>query len=105
MTRFINICKLLVVFSLLPVFPALAGETTKELPGKALEATTGSNGSHILEGKLLNIEGEFWVVEDMANNRHRIHIGSNTTLPQSPKQPGDFVQAVVRKNGHALLIQ
>ena len=105
MTGFFSVCKFIVVLSLVPVFPVLGGETTKELPGKTMETTTGSTGSHILEGKLLNIEGEFWVVEDMASNQRRIHIGSDTTLPQSPKQPGDFVQAVVRKNGHALLIQ
>jgi len=37
------------------------------------------------------IEGEFWMVEDMASNQGRIHIESETTLSQSPKQPGDSI--------------
>ncbi len=105
MKRFLTICKFVVVLGLVPNISALGGETAKDLPGNVLEATTGSAESHILEGKLLHIEGEFWVVEDMASNQHRIHIGPKTTLPQAPKQSGDSVQAVVRKNGHALLIQ
>ncbi len=88
-----------------PLFPALGKETLKEIPSKTVEATTTSNGSHILEGKLLNIEGEYWVVEDHANNQRRIHVGPDTTLPQSAKKPGDSFQAVVRKNGHAIFIQ
>ena len=105
MAHFFNIFGFVVVLTLVPLFPVLGGETLKELPGKAVEATTGSNGSHILEGKLLNTEGKFWVVEDLSGNQHRIHIGAKTTLPQTPKQTGDSIQAVVRKNGLALLIQ
>ena len=103
MTHFFKIYRFVVVLSLVPIFSALGGETIQELPGKALEATTVSTGSHILEGKLLKmIEEEFWMVEDMASNQHRIHKGSETTLPQLPKQPEDSIQSVVKKNGHAL---
>jgi hypothetical protein len=103
MTHFFKICRFVVVLSLVPIFSALGGETIQELPGKALEATTVSTGSHIFEGKLLKmIEEEFWMVEDMASNLDRIHMGSETTLSQSPKQPGDSIQTVVKKNGHAL---
>ncbi len=105
MTHFTKICMFFVVLSLVPIFSALGGETIKELPGKALETTTSSTGSHILEGKLLKIEGDFWVVEDFSGNQHQVHIGAETKLPQSPKQPGDSIQAVVRKDGHASLIQ
>lgn len=88
-----------------PLLPAFGKETLKEIPSKTVEAKPGSNGSHILEGKLLNIDGEFWVVEDLTNNQRRIHIGPDTTLPQSAKKPGDSFQAVVRKNGHAIFVQ
>jgi hypothetical protein len=77
----------------------------KELPGKYLQADPSSTGSNILEGKLLKIEGDFGVVEDLSGNQHQIHIGTETTLPQSPKQTGDSIQAVVRKDGHASFIQ
>ena len=105
MTTFIKIAILLVVFGLVPIFSVLAGETMKELPGKSLETTPSSGGSNILEGKLLKIEGDFWVVEDLSGNQHQIHIGAETILPQSPKQTGDSIQAVVRKDGHASFIQ
>ncbi len=105
MKHFTKIGMFVVVLGLVPAFSVLGGEALKELPGKALEATTSSTGSHILEGKLLKIEGEFWVLEDLSGDQHRVHIGAETKLPQSPKQPGDSIQAVVRKDGHASLIQ
>ncbi len=105
MTYSIHVFIFVVVFIFSPLFPALGGETVKEIPGNTVEAKPGSNGSYILEGKLLNIDGEFWVVEDLASKQRRIHIGSDTTVPQSAKQPGDSLQAVVRKNGHAIFIQ
>ena len=105
MTNFIKIGAFFVVFGLVPIFSVLAGETMKEFPGKSLEATSSSTGSNILEGKLLKIEGDFWVVEDLSGNQHQIHIGAKTILPQSRKQTGDSIQAVVRKDGHASFIQ
>jgi len=105
MTTFIKIAILFVVLGLVPIFSVLAGETMKELPGKSLEATPSSTGSNILEGKLLKIKGDFWVVEDLSGNQHQIHIGAKTILPQSRKQTGDSIQAVVRKDGHASFIQ
>ena len=102
MTNFIKIGLFFVAFGLVPISSLLAEETLKGLPGKSLQASTGSN---ILEGKLVQIEGDFWLVEDLSGNRHRIHIGAKTILPQSPKQTGDSIQAVVRKDGHASFIQ
>ena len=105
MPNFIKIAILFVVLGLVPIFSVLAGETMKEFPGKSLEATPSSTGINILEGKLLKIDGDFWVVEDLSGNQHQIHIGAETKVPQSPKQTGDSIQAVVRKDGHASFIQ
>ena len=105
MTNFIKIGIFFVVLGLVPIFSVLAGETMKEFPGKSLEATPSSTGINILEGKLLKIDGDFWVVEDLSGNQRQIHIGAKTKLPQSPKQTGDSIQAVVRKDGHASFIQ
>jgi hypothetical protein len=105
MTNFIKIGIFFVVLGLVPIFSVLAGETMKELPGKSLQATPSSTGSNILEGKLLKIEGDFWMVKDLSGNQHQIHIGAETKLPQSPKQTGDSIQAVVRKDGYASFIQ
>ena len=105
MTNFIKIGLFFVAFGLVPISSLLAEETLKEFPGKSLHATPSSTGSNILEGKLVQIEGDFWLVEDLSGNQHQIHIGTKTILPQSPKQTGDFIQAVVRKDGHASFIQ
>jgi len=105
MTNFIKFGIFFVVLGLVPNFSVLAGETMKELPGKSLEATPSSTGINILEGKLLKIDGDFWVVEDLSGNQRQIHIGAKTMLPPSPKQTGDSIQAVVRKDGHASFIQ
>ena len=105
MLHFFKIFSFAVVLSYMPLFSALGGETGNMPPGQALQATPSSSGSQILEGKLLKIEGDFWVVEDKANHQHRIHIGSETMLPSPPKQLGDSIQALVKKDGHALLIQ
>ncbi len=78
MTNFIKIGIFFVVLGLVPIFSVLAGETMKELPGKSLQATPSSTGSNILEGKLLKIEGDFWMVEDLSGNQHQIHIGAET---------------------------
>ena len=90
---------------LVPTFSTRGGEPSKILSGQRLETTRSSFESHLLEGKLLNIEGEFLVIEDQASKQYRIHIGSETTKPSSPKQPGDSIQAVVREDGYALAIQ
>jgi len=105
MMHVMKVSLLLGVLGLVPIFSVLAGETMKEFPGKSLEAAPSSTGSNILEGKLLKIEGDFWVVEDLSGNQHQIHIGAKTILPQSRKQTGDSIQAVVRKDGHASFIQ
>jgi len=93
------------VLGLAPTFSVLGGETMKEISGNSMETTTSSMASYVLEGKLLAVEGELWALEDMAGHQHRVHIMAETTLPQSPKQPGDSIHAVVNQNGHAQLIQ
>lgn len=105
MMHMMKISLLLGVLGLAPMFSVLGGETMKELPGNSMETTTSSMKPYVLEGKLLAVEGEFGVMEDMSGNQHRVHIGEDTTLPQSPKQPGDSIHAVVSQNGHAQLIQ
>lgn len=103
--HFLKVCLFACVLSLVPILPSLGSETMKEIPGRSLETTTGSTGPHILEGKLLTIDGDFWVVEDLAGNHHRIHIVADTTLPKNPKKQGDSIQAVVRTGGYASFIQ
>ena len=105
MSRFLKICWFTFVLGAVPILPSLGSETMEKLPTGSIESTTGSAGPHILEGTLLALDGDFWVVEDMAGNRHRIHIVADTTLPKIPKQQGDSIQAVIRTGGHASFIQ
>ncbi len=101
------ICQMILVLMLTPIFLAsgICSETLQKIPSGSVEAATESTGSYILEGKLLKIDGEFWIVEDLAGDQHKLHVGPNTTIPQSPKEPGNSIQAVVQQTGHAVFIQ
>ncbi len=105
MIHFLHIFTGVLVLTLLQHIPALGVENTKEQSSQTLNTNSSSGGSHILLGTLLNIEGDFWLVKDKTGNHHRVHIGPDTIRPHSPKETGDSIGAVVRKNGHALLIQ
>ncbi|MDH5429130.1 MAG: hypothetical protein OEZ57_00880 [Nitrospirota bacterium] len=101
----IKISLFLGVLSVAPLHSVLGGEPMKDLPGNTKETTTGSLEPYALEGKLLNVDGEFWVMEDRSGNQHRLHIGAETTLPQASKQPGDSIHAVINQDGQALIIR
>lgn len=105
MVHVMRISLFLGVLSVAPLLSVLGGEPMKELPGNALETNTGSIKPYALEGKLLNVEGEFWVMEDISGNQHRLHFVPETTFPQPPKQPGDSIHAVINQDGNALIIR
>ena len=56
-------------------------------------------------GKLLKIDGEFYVVEDMTGKQVRLHVNDETQQMGSPKKPGDTILAEVTKSGHAVSIR
>ena len=54
-----------------------------------------------VNGELLQIEGENWVVRDDAGKEVRLHVDENTQKPAEAFKKGDTVQADLSPTGHA----
>ena len=61
-------------------------------------------GSKTIQGDLLKIEGEFYVVKDAAGQEVRLHVDKTTRLEGNLKA-GDKIQAQATDKGHALSIK
>ena len=48
-----------------------------------------------LDGKLIKIDGNFYVVEDISGTQHRLRLSQHATLLRGPKKPGDSVRVEV----------
>ena len=81
-----------------------AGPMT-EKAGKGLSTTPSSQAFQTVAGKLVKIDGEFFVVEDPEGNQHRLHVNKRTVMLNGSKKPGDSLRAEVTKSGHAISIQ
>ena len=57
-----------------------------------------------LDGKLLKIEGKFYVVEDLMGKRHRLRLSNHATLLNGPKKPGDTVRLEIAE-ARAITVQ
>lgn len=66
-------------------------------------ADTAAPGTQTIQGDLLNIEGEFYVVKDTTGKDVRVHVDNTSKLEGSFKV-GDKVEAQVTEQGHALSI-
>ena len=84
---------------------ASAGGTVKDVQVHFMEAAPTFTATYTLEGKLLQIEGSVWLLEDLFGDHHRVQISAGTRLPHDPKERGDSVHAIVRTDGHAWIIQ
>ena len=76
-----------------------------EKPGKSLNTNPSSSPFQTVDGKLLKVDGEFFVLKDPAGKERRIHVNKETVLLNGPKQPGDTVRAEITQSGHAISIQ
>ena len=61
-------------------------------------------GSQTIQGDLLKIEGEFYVVKDAAGQEVRLHVDKNTKLEGALKA-GDKIEAQATDKGHAVSIR
>lgn len=59
-----------------------------------------TSGSKIVEGDILNINGEFYTVHDMAGHEVRLHV-DKTSHVEGTFKTGDKVEAYVTDKGHA----
>lgn len=58
-----------------------------------------------VDGTLLSIDGEFYVIKDMTGREVRLHVNNSTMLLGGKKQAGDMIRAEVTEDGHAIAIQ
>ena len=86
---------------------ALAGATLlvglATAADKVAETTPITPGLQTVQGDVLKIEGDSYVVKDMTGKEIRLHVDKTTKLEGSFKA-GDKIEAQVTEKGHALSI-
>lgn len=87
------------------VLHSQAGGPMDKMSERDLGTQESSTAFQTLDGKLLKIDGEYYVIEDHSGNQKRLHVSKDTLLLTGPKQPGDPVRVEITKNGHAISIQ
>ena len=68
---------------------------TTEAPDKTYHPQSRAVALQTLDGKLVSIEGNFYVIEDRAGKQHRLRLSNHATLLKGPKKPGDVIQLEV----------
>ncbi len=63
-----------------------------------------AKSSRIVQGEVLRIEGEFYVVKDAEGKEVRLHVNKDTRLDGTPKA-GDKIEAQATADGHATSIK
>jgi hypothetical protein len=59
-------------------------------------------GPKVVQGSVLTIEGEFYVIRDMTGHDVRVHVNKDTKMGDNLKvKVGDKVEAQVGPDGHA----
>ena len=82
-----------------------AGKLGEQMSETDLNTLPNTNTFQTLDGKLLKIDGEYYVIEDFSGNEMRLHVSKETVMLSGPKKPGDSVRAEITKSGHAISIQ
>lgn len=90
------LCTALVAGATLIAGPAMAAD-------KAAEKTSITPGLQTVQGDVLKIEGDSYVVKDMGGKEIRLHVDKTTKLEGAFKA-GDKIEAQVTEKGHALSI-
>lgn len=58
-----------------------------------------------IDGMLLKIEGQTFLLLDRAGKENQIHVDKSTKRLGREKRPGDMVRAQITENGYAISIQ
>ncbi len=85
--------RLITVLAILCVF----GVTTASF---VQSAPTPPEGSPVVQGTLMEIDGSFFVIMDSSGKEQRVHVDKSTMII-GKVQPGAKVKAEVTKDGHA----
>lgn len=86
-------------------FTVQAGKMGEQITESDLNILPSSNAFQTLDGKLLKIDGEYYVIQDFTGKEKRLHVSKETVMLSGPKKPGDLVRAEITKSGHAISIQ
>jgi hypothetical protein len=70
------------------------------ITGLGITIYSGAAGSHLVEGDLLKIDGEFYTVHDTAGHEVRLHV-DKATLLEGTFKVGDRIEVYATDNGHA----
>jgi hypothetical protein len=63
-----------------------------------------AKSSKTVQGEVLRIEGEFYVVKEASGKEVRLHVNKDTRLDGAPKA-GDKIEAQTTADGHATSIK
>ncbi len=69
--------------------------------------TDSSSGPafRMVSGKLKNVDGNYYDVEEFTGNVVRLHVSGDTVKLNGNKKPGDVIRAEITRGGHANSIQ
>ena len=81
-----------------------AGSPNPESSEMNINTNPESAAFQTVDGTLLEIDGEFYVVEDFTGKQLRLHVGRDTVLLNGQKKPGDILRVEITKSGHAISI-
>lgn len=95
--------------SVLTVIAVLAfgSFTLSSAAGSGSETKLDTKGApfRTIDGKILKIEGEYYVVEDLNGKEFRLHVSKETKYLEGRKKVGDKIRVEITRSGHALSIQ
>lgn len=72
-------------------------------PGLPPKTNATANGSGVLQGQLLKIDGEVYVVKDAGGKEVRLNVGKNTAIDARVKV-GDKVDVQMGADGQAVTV-
>lgn len=88
------------VFPSLMELPAASDSAPQSNPAKPAPSM---NGAGVVQGQLLKIEGEVYVVKDASGKQVRVRVNKETVLDRRIKV-GDKIDAQISADGHAATV-
>lgn len=96
-------CALSVCIGLVAAAHVYGSELVND-PGKGKDIRAAKN-SQLVDGRLLKIDGEYYILMDKAGKEVRVQVDSETQKMSGAKRSGDMIQAEVTDGGRAIAIQ
>lgn len=84
--------------------PSTTVSATSNVPTPPTDTGSGQ-AFRTVSGKVKQVEGAYYDVEEYSGTVVRLHVGKDTVKLNGDKKPGDSIRAEVTKGGHANSIQ